>query len=533
MKKFYLVIVLLVTALFFSACNLGGGGLKEGNGQIKMFYPGMTNDSGELLRAYATAAQKSGVTLQAQVASTTEYSTLDALITAQDYPDMIQVTGTTDMTTYIANEFLLPLDEYIDEYCPNIKKVLDAHPDFVSQITWKDGHIYHLPTINTDMPSVQKAIVVREDWLNLYRTAASKAANWEPSTPAEYTAMFDWWYANITPVDNTGAPLTGEKVVCYFDRKGGRPEQNLSGLLGVLGSQYFFYYKSDMTVGFAPETPEFKVALEEAAKWWERGYIDTNFFNKSASKSARENYWVNTNKGGLTHDYITGTYTYIEGLNAMSEGANLTTLAPISGQLGTTDAALFVLGGQAITTKAQDTLACLKFLDYLWSEEGQVLTNWGYEGETFEYNQNGDPVLINGWTKDTLREIGVRNPDISGVSNNDIEYEGGMPQNVKDAMEYNKRYLRLFSDCDWFRVEAQNYVTSMDATELQTNLSNIRSALDAYIQGVIMGQKNLTSDYDAFMAQVNGLKLAETKAGCENAFRNLCESYGITADRLK
>jgi putative aldouronate transport system substrate-binding protein len=288
-----------------------------------------------------------------------------------------------------------------------------------------------------------------------------------------------------------------------------------------------------MTVGFAPETPEFKVALEEAAKWWERGYIDTNFFNKSASKSARENYWVNTNKGGLTHDYITGTYTYIEGLNAMSEGANLTTLAPISGQLGTTDAALFVLGGQAITTKAQDTLACLKFLDYLWSEEGQLLTNWGYEGETFEYNQNGDPVLINGWTKDTLREIGVRNPDISGVSNNDIEYEGGMPQNVKDSMEYNKRYLRIISDCDWFRVEAQNYVTSMDATELQTNLSNIRSALDAYIQGVIMGQKNLTSDYDAFMAQVNGLKLAETKAGCENAFRNLCESYGITTDRLQ
>ena len=39
--------------------------------------------------------------------------------------------------------------------------------------------------------------------------------------------------------------------------------------------------------------------------------------------------------------------------------------------------------GVGITTNAKDPVRAIKFLDYLASEEGQVLTNWGIEGKQY------------------------------------------------------------------------------------------------------------------------------------------------------
>ena len=45
--------------------------------------------------------------------------------------------------------------------------------------------------------------------------------------------------------------------------------------------------------------------------------------------------------------------------------------------------------GVGITTSCKDPVAAIKFLDYLCSDEGQVLINWGIEGVNYEIDENG------------------------------------------------------------------------------------------------------------------------------------------------
>ena len=57
------------------------------------------------------------------------------------------------MWMYASQGMLIPLEDMIDEYMPNLKKILDENPQYRKQITAPDGHIYSLPTINELNPT--------------------------------------------------------------------------------------------------------------------------------------------------------------------------------------------------------------------------------------------------------------------------------------------------------------------------------------------------------------------------------------------
>lgn len=80
-----------------------------------------------------------------QVADGAEYKNL-ALSTG-DFPDIMINVGitTADIVTYGQEEgMFLKIDEYIDEYMPNLKAIYDEHPEWKDAITAPDGHIYSL-----------------------------------------------------------------------------------------------------------------------------------------------------------------------------------------------------------------------------------------------------------------------------------------------------------------------------------------------------------------------------------------------------
>ncbi len=62
---------------------------------------------------------------------------------------------------------LIPLEDLIDQYAPNLKKVMEKYPNIKSSITAPDGHIYALPGIDTSTTSqtpthVDEWILVKE-----------------------------------------------------------------------------------------------------------------------------------------------------------------------------------------------------------------------------------------------------------------------------------------------------------------------------------------------------------------------------------
>src|SRR5699024_12519308 len=70
-----------------------------------------------------------------------------------DLPDIIFEAGSDNLTSvmevdYGEQDMLLPLEDLIEAYAPNIKKLLEDRPDIEKSITTIDGHIYALPNVS-------------------------------------------------------------------------------------------------------------------------------------------------------------------------------------------------------------------------------------------------------------------------------------------------------------------------------------------------------------------------------------------------
>src|SRR5690606_24602348 len=94
----------------------------------------------------------------------------------------------------------IPLNDLIDQYAPNLKKLLDENPDIRAGMTMPDGNIYGMPTIyDANFPSVLvgSKLWYNEDWL-------AEIGMEEPQTVDEF-------YDYLVAVKNTDLNGNGQQ----------------------------------------------------------------------------------------------------------------------------------------------------------------------------------------------------------------------------------------------------------------------------------------------------------------------------------
>ena len=140
------------------------------------------------------------------------------------------------------------------------------------------------------------------------------------------------------------------------------------------------------------EHPEFKNCLDLLRELYAEELIDPEF---TASNNTRRDEIVSTDKVGYT--YATGNEATRQTEFLRDNGIKDAKWIPIPPILG--------VGGQniqgrnpintcaAISSQAKDPEACMMVLDYIFSEEGQLLTNFGIEGIHHEI-VDGKPHLL-------------------------------------------------------------------------------------------------------------------------------------------
>ncbi len=86
-----------------------------------------------------------------------------------DLPDAFyghHILSGEDVLKYGTQGLLIPLEDLIDQYAPNLKKVLEDNPGFRQELTAPDGHIYALPTIDEGYPDSRDALFINRKWLD-------------------------------------------------------------------------------------------------------------------------------------------------------------------------------------------------------------------------------------------------------------------------------------------------------------------------------------------------------------------------------
>ena len=311
----------------------------------------------------------------------------------------------------LANEgAIVALDDYLD-LIPNIVAAV-GEERFAD---WKaaDGHFYTIPTI-VNVPGSQST-AVRKDWLDKLNMDV-------PTTWEQWKA---YWYG-VRDNDMNGNGDTTDEIPIVLEM-GQNGERSLHALLNAFGikasSDAQFCVLDDGTYTMVYEHPRYREFITEMQQLYADKIIDQEF----ATRYQADMY--NTMSGNLAGTVFTWAEqcaVHSETLiaNGVEDGLYLT-CAPITGPYGDQwiQKRQGITGNWCITAKAEadgKVEDILKFWNWMFSDEGVMLYNYGIEGYTYTM-VDGKPVI---------------NPEITAAGFNDyrtlgLEFEpvGGNWQN--------------------------------------------------------------------------------------------------------
>lgn len=362
--------VILLTVLLVSSIS-GCGIMKTGNNgdgvlTIHMHFFG-TNVFNDDWPVFKKAEEITGVKLKGTASSVQSDSSqaYSNMLVEGKLPDIVHYIG-TELSTLGMQGGLIPLEDLIDKYAPNIKKAFEESPKMKKLATAADGHIYYIPG---SLSGIDRAAVpsqgwfIRQDWLD-------KLGLKIPTTVQEYYETMKAFKEK----DPNGNGIADE--IPIFSRTG-----NVDFLYPLFGVNAGWYIKDDGTLGFGAIEESYKNAVIEIAKWYKEGIIDSEIFTRGGQ--AREQL-LSRNLGGSTHDWFSSTGGYNDSFSGEVEGLNFVPFAPpadINGKVAEISSRnVFHTMGWGISKDNDDVETTIKYFDFWMSEKGRELNAYGVEG---------------------------------------------------------------------------------------------------------------------------------------------------------
>lgn len=306
-----------------------------------------------------------------------ENDTFNVRVASGDLTDIITWSWVSNFsggpTKAINDGIIIDIKDYMND-APNYKALLESVPGAIGVATLDDGSVYGFTQPTTDaIISASEGLVIRKDWLD--------------AVGMDAPVTIDDWYNVLTAFKNGDPNKNGEAdEIPFICTK----EAQVSAFATAYGVRNAYHpdLKNKGKIVYGPIQPEFKEFLAEMAKWYKEGLIDSEF-PVNARKNIDEK--VTTNKAGSFYGLIgsqLGSYN-LEGQKQINEfnliGVN-SPLAKDGVSYSNNDALLQRSGNQcvSISTKNKHPLETVKLLDFIYSDEGRTLMNWGKEGESYE-----------------------------------------------------------------------------------------------------------------------------------------------------
>ncbi len=419
------------------------------------------------------------------------------MITSRELADIILSTP-DNINKYVSEGVYVPLDDLIAQHAPHLKAYLDAHPEYKKQCVAADGKMYYIPEILEG--EYAGVVFIRTDWL--------KKLNLEvPKTIDEYYQVLKA-FKERDPNGNGKA----DEVPFFSKFKGGA--YYMYQFFGASRT----WYAEDGKIKLGFYEPEFKVAVSNIAKWYKEGLIDSEIFTRGSQ--SRE-VLLGNNTGGSTHDWIASTSSFNDALGEKIPGFEFKAIAPpadINGEVKeSTGRQTMTNNAWAISSKNQHQIETIKFFDFMFTEAGNRLYNFGIEGVHYTM-VGGKPTYIQSLLTENKTNI------LLALQAKGLRFRAGVvgDWNAEEQWlnESGKEAVKLYGENKYIRPQLPRLVFTADEQKIITEKWG---AIDTYMkeseQKWVLGTEKVEETFDKYLQTLKGMGIEDVIAAYNSSYQ--------------
>lgn len=352
-------------------------------------------DGGEMndIVCYEMLEELTGVHLDiVMVDMTTSSEKFNIMVASSDFTDLLPTSSySTGGDAAIDDEVVIDLTDLIDEYCPNFKTLLDSSSIIYDGCTTTEGRIAAFSRIKDGVTTPGNAgAFMRRDWLE----------DLGMDVPATYDELEEVLLAFKTEKGATEPLMLGDTIIPM----GGNltagydftAEVSLGQGGGGGGAGGFF--QKDGTVIYGALTEEFKDFTKMLNRWYSEGLISEKCLTRATNPFSSD--IIDPVLNGDTGMFYSNQ-PFGDNYNERDETGTID-FYPVRDVGMTADQQLHFYeeltmtssGDLGISTTCRDEVLSARYLDSLYSYECFLIINYGRQGETWDFDENGEPQFL-------------------------------------------------------------------------------------------------------------------------------------------
>lgn len=443
-------------------------------------------------------AERTGITIEWDASNSVDED-FSIMVASGEYPDVIEGAMAEypgGASAALADGVIVPLNDIIDQYMPNLKAYLEANPDVEKAIKNDDGVIYGFPSVSTKEAGRANGTYMRADVLE----ALGKEL---PTTIDEWydvlTAMKDYEGVKYPYATTWTNLVRTSALACAY----GVPQLN----------SYKLLLDDDGKVQMMSISDQYKEFLTLLNKWYDEELLDQDIFSmdSAAVKTKLATGEAVVSDGYLASGLQTNTLTGRQNNPDFSlmGVAYPQVVEGVDTKVSTASVPASV--GMVMTSSCRDVEAAARYIDYLYSEEGIILNNFGVEGITYNVVDGHyvytDEVLnnANGWTvSQALANYARAGSGFVGIGHDDYYTQTLV---LDEAKESSKLWTEMMEGSLKYRVPNVT-MTSEEADTVAKIGTEIATYVDEMTVKFILGTESL-DNWDAYVKEIEDMGAAE------------------------
>lgn len=470
----------------------------------------ITEDIGNDCALWNELASRTGVNLEFTVVNPdTESEKFNLMVASNDLSDIIS-NATTLYTNggeaAIADEILIDHLPYLtEELTPQICKLMEAYPDAVPEALTESGWLAGMPQLSMQTETTQTfGPMIRKDWLDELGLDA----------PETYDELHDVLKA-FKEKKGADAPLLLNYAATGINN--GLVEGY--GIFGLVADAAMSepYYQVDDTVMYGPIQPEFKDYLTMIHDWYQEGLIWQDFMSYTDFQNPPTDV-ILADRAGVFYAEVTYMATLEDASN--TEGFELAAIPDFVQKSGDTipfkeERAYAASTPWSISTQCQCPELLMQWCNYMYTDEGALLCNYGIEGESFEYDENHVPVFT---------DLVLNNPDMSTTValfmycldrgpfyRDETREQSGYTQAQKEASSIWQSNMSVG------RGIGSTALNTEESNEVNQFYGDIKTYIEQSVLEFVIGNRDLT-EFDEFVSHIEGMGIDEVTACYQAAY---------------